>query len=63
MKYLKVEQILLTHARVVEQSGGDTGVRDLGYSSPQSPSRVPASVAGICTRSWPTRRRRSHSPW
>jgi death on curing protein len=30
MKYLKVEQVLRTHLRVVEQSGGDPGVRDLG---------------------------------
>ena len=30
MKYLKVEQVLRTHTRVVEQSGGDPGVRDLG---------------------------------
>ena len=30
MKYLKVKHVLRIHGRVIEQSGGDTGVRDLG---------------------------------
>jgi death-on-curing protein len=30
MKYLRVEQVLRTHARVIEKSGGDPGVRDFG---------------------------------
>ncbi len=30
MKYLSVELVLRIHARVIDQSGGDPGVRDLG---------------------------------
>jgi death-on-curing protein len=30
MKYLTIEQVLFLHARVIEQTGGSHGVRDLG---------------------------------
>ncbi len=30
MKYLKVRHVLQSHERVIAQSGGDPGVRDLG---------------------------------
>jgi death-on-curing protein len=30
MKYLDVKRVLRVHARVIEKSGGDPGVRDLG---------------------------------
>ncbi len=30
MKYLNVEQILFLHARVIEETGGSHGVRDMG---------------------------------
>lgn len=30
MKYLNVEQVLFLHARVIEETGGSHGVRDIG---------------------------------
>jgi len=45
VKYLTVEQVLFLHSRVVEETGGSHGVRDIGLLE-SAPSRPQAIIEG-----------------
>ncbi|GIW83434.1 MAG: hypothetical protein KatS3mg105_5241 [Gemmatales bacterium] len=63
MRYLTLGELIELHRRIIEQSGGAGGIRDLGWPNQRSRSHGRLLVAQNCIRHSPKKRPLYASRW